>query len=171
THRQHRAPPPMTLTGHNLAAGLTQAQLAERGEVSREWLIGIEQGRRPRAELGKLLGLLRVLGLDLVLESPSDVSELDAGERSSSVGASAITTNEITRRAMRDQARATSSALASILKMQSAITGQADFGSALSNVANLKNLMPRPDPNLLLKLDLPNRSDNSDTTDTGSGAE
>lgn len=46
-----------------IAAGLTQAKLAARARVSRELLIGIEQGSRPRAELGKMLDVMRTLDL------------------------------------------------------------------------------------------------------------
>lgn len=52
-------------------SGLTQQELAEQAGVSRKWLIGIEQGERPRAELGKVLDLLRVLGIDLTLSWPA----------------------------------------------------------------------------------------------------
>lgn len=48
-------------------SGLTQQELALRARVSREWISGIEQGKRPRAELGKVLDLLRVLGIDITL--------------------------------------------------------------------------------------------------------
>lgn len=45
------------------AAGLTQVELAQRAGVSREWLIGIERGGRPGAEIGKILSVLRELNL------------------------------------------------------------------------------------------------------------
>lgn len=48
-------------------SGLTQQELAQRAKVSREWISGIEQGKRPRAELGKVLDLLKVLGVDITL--------------------------------------------------------------------------------------------------------
>ncbi|WP_223286165.1 helix-turn-helix domain-containing protein [Kocuria atrinae] len=54
------------------AAGLTQAELAKQAEVSREWLIGIEQGSRPRAELGKILDVLRVLKMSILLQPLSE---------------------------------------------------------------------------------------------------
>lgn len=41
-----------------VAVGLTQAELAEKAGVSREWLNGVERGKRPRAEVGKLLDVL-----------------------------------------------------------------------------------------------------------------
>lgn len=48
-------------------SGLTQQELALQAGVSRKWLIGIEQGERPRAELNKVLDVLRALGIDLTL--------------------------------------------------------------------------------------------------------
>jgi y4mF family transcriptional regulator len=44
--------------------GLDQAELAARVEVSRQWIVGVEQGRA-RAELGLVLRTLDVLGLRL----------------------------------------------------------------------------------------------------------
>lgn len=46
-----------------IAAGYTQAELAAAARVSREWLIGIEQGARPRAELGKIFDIMGALDL------------------------------------------------------------------------------------------------------------
>jgi HTH-type transcriptional regulator/antitoxin HipB len=51
---------------------LTQAQLARDAGVSREWLIGIEQGHRPRAELTKILSVLDTLGLPLYAGTPPE---------------------------------------------------------------------------------------------------
>lgn len=59
--------------------GLTQQQLAEKARVSRSWLIGVEQGQRKGAELNKILGLLRTLGVSLSLElPPEDGSDAEA---------------------------------------------------------------------------------------------
>ncbi len=44
------------------AEGLTQAQLAERAGVGRQWLVALEKGH-DRAELGKALAVLAALGL------------------------------------------------------------------------------------------------------------
>ena len=44
--------------------GLGQAELASRVEVSRQWIVGVEQGRS-RAELGLVLRTLDVLGIRL----------------------------------------------------------------------------------------------------------
>lgn len=56
------------------AAGLTQAALADRAGVSRQWLSGFESGKSPGAELGKVLDVLAALhlALDLVAASPTD---------------------------------------------------------------------------------------------------
>lgn len=61
-------------------SGLTQQELAEQAGVSRKWLIDIEQGKRPRAELGKVLDVLRALGVDLTL-SWSETREPGSTER------------------------------------------------------------------------------------------
>ncbi|MFC7375433.1 helix-turn-helix domain-containing protein [Brachybacterium sp. GCM10030268] len=44
---------------------LTQADLARATGVSRDWLIGVEQGTRPRAELTKILSVLETLDVQL----------------------------------------------------------------------------------------------------------
>lgn len=48
-------------------AGLTQAVVAQRAGVSRQWLSGFESGKNPAAELGKVLDLLAALHLRLDL--------------------------------------------------------------------------------------------------------
>lgn len=50
---------------------LTQESLATLAGVSRSWLIGIEQGKRQRAELDKILNVLGALDINLVLERQS----------------------------------------------------------------------------------------------------
>ncbi|MFC7332467.1 helix-turn-helix domain-containing protein [Rhodocista pekingensis] len=50
------------------ALGLSQRTLAEKAGVSRDWLIGLEQGR-PRAELGLVLRTLAALDLALRLDA------------------------------------------------------------------------------------------------------
>ena len=50
-----------------LAAGLTQAGLAQRAGVSRRWLGQLERGH-PRAEADKLMRVIRALGLSVRLE-------------------------------------------------------------------------------------------------------
>ena len=48
---------------------LTQEELARQAGVSREWLVRLEQGRRPRVELQLVLDTLAVLGLTLSTEN------------------------------------------------------------------------------------------------------
>lgn len=59
-------------------AGLTQEDLARRAAVSRRWLIEVERGH-DNAQLGKVLHLLRVvgLGLDAMPREVPDNGELD----------------------------------------------------------------------------------------------
>lgn len=47
---------------------LTQEALANKANVSRSWLIGLEQGKRPRAEMDKILSLLDTLDISLSLQ-------------------------------------------------------------------------------------------------------
>jgi len=50
------------------ALRLTQAELSGRADVSRQWLVEVESGH-PRAEIGRLLGVLKVLNLELATAS------------------------------------------------------------------------------------------------------
>ncbi|MDQ0093163.1 helix-turn-helix domain-containing protein [Paeniglutamicibacter psychrophenolicus] len=64
-----------------IQAGMTQADLALRAGVSRKWLIGLEQGARTRAELGKVFDTLRALGLSMQFSSSSaEEAQSDAPE-------------------------------------------------------------------------------------------
>lgn len=59
---------------------LTQGALASKAGVSRTWLIGIEQGTRSRAELGKIFDTLEALGISMKFslpEAPEHSSEND----------------------------------------------------------------------------------------------
>jgi HTH-type transcriptional regulator/antitoxin HipB len=56
---------------------LDQADLARQVGVSRQWLIGLEQGR-PRAELALVLRTLRVLGLELDVQPEAPAPESSA---------------------------------------------------------------------------------------------
>lgn len=49
------------------ARGLTQAELAERAGVSRNFVVQVERGQRRGAELDRVLALVRALGLELAL--------------------------------------------------------------------------------------------------------
>ena len=70
------------------ALGLSQRELAERVDVSRQWIVEIEGGKS-RAELGLVLRTLEALGVDLAIDdgstaavtpalavSPSDIDAL-----------------------------------------------------------------------------------------------
>ena len=58
---------------------LSQAELATRAGVSREWLVVVEKGHA-RAELGKLLALMAELGLTLDL-SPDAEADVTPGDQ------------------------------------------------------------------------------------------
>jgi len=47
------------------AQGLTQAELAARSGVSTRWLSLFENRKTPGAELGKVLGVLATLGVEV----------------------------------------------------------------------------------------------------------
>jgi len=54
--------------------GLTQAEVAQRANVSRAFVIDLERGRRPAAELTRVLSVAAALGLGVALvpsERPS----------------------------------------------------------------------------------------------------
>lgn len=49
--------------------GWTQADVARRAGVSRRWVGDVEAGRRPGAELSRLLDVMDVLGLEMTISS------------------------------------------------------------------------------------------------------
>ena len=53
-----------TIRAARRARGLTQAQLAARAGVGRQWLVALEKGH-DRAELGKVISVMNALGLTL----------------------------------------------------------------------------------------------------------
>jgi HTH-type transcriptional regulator / antitoxin HipB len=57
--------------GRRLSLGLSQAQLADRARVSRQWISEFEAGK-PTAELGLVLRLIDALGLCLNLAEPAE---------------------------------------------------------------------------------------------------
>jgi len=59
------------------ARGLTQAGLAERAKVSRQFVISLERGAGPRAELARVLSVLRALGLTMALGDEEAVPTTD----------------------------------------------------------------------------------------------
>ena len=48
-------------------SGLTQAAVADRAAVSRAFVIDLERGRRPRAELTRVLAVMRALDAAITL--------------------------------------------------------------------------------------------------------
>ncbi|GAA1768716.1 helix-turn-helix domain-containing protein [Agromyces humatus] len=48
--------------------GLTQAQLAERANVTREWVVRLEGGK-PRVQMDRVFDLLRALDVEVVLHA------------------------------------------------------------------------------------------------------
>ncbi|MFZ3454307.1 helix-turn-helix domain-containing protein [Arthrobacter sp. 7Tela_A1] len=68
-------------------AGMTQAVLAARAGVSRKWLIGLEQGARTGAELGKVFDVLRALNLSITLGPLIEATQSGAVETSSNSNA------------------------------------------------------------------------------------
>lgn len=66
------------LRSQRLAAGLTQADLAQRAAVSRRWLYDLEAGK-PTAEIGLVLKVVGALGLLLDCRpQPTPEIDLDA---------------------------------------------------------------------------------------------
>lgn len=55
--------------------GLTQATLAERAGVSRQWLNGLENGRIEGLEVGRLMRVLDTLGASLMIRDDARTSE------------------------------------------------------------------------------------------------
>ena len=64
--------------GRRLGLGLSQAELAVRAHVSRQWLSQFEAGK-PTAELGLVLALLDALGLRLGVETVEDAARPRGG--------------------------------------------------------------------------------------------
>lgn len=103
--RQLRTPQDLgaAIRDARIAQGLTQVQLASQAGVSREWLIGVEQGSRPRAELTKILSLLHTLDLPLSIGAAD--SEKALGNHPGGRG-TVLSTDDATRRAMAAYQRA-----------------------------------------------------------------
>lgn len=57
-----------TVRARRLELGLSQAEVASRARVSRQWLSRFEAGR-PSAELGLVMRLLAALDLDMSLQA------------------------------------------------------------------------------------------------------
>lgn len=131
-----------------IAAQFTQAELAERAGVSREWLIGLERGRRPRAELTKILEVLSVLDQPVMLGHEETV-EASEGEPESSHGNNAMSTAEITRRAIersrRPSGAATAASSAAVAATRPLSMGTRPFGSDVLNSDVLHSDVPNSD--------------------------
>jgi HTH-type transcriptional regulator / antitoxin HipB len=57
--------------------GWTQADLAQRAEVSRAFVTDLERGARPRAELARVLAVIRALDKSLAIEDAPPQSSFD----------------------------------------------------------------------------------------------
>ncbi|MDO5662555.1 MAG: helix-turn-helix domain-containing protein [Brachybacterium sp.] len=126
------------------AAQLTQAELAERAGVSREWLIGLERGTRPRAELTKILHVLATLDQPLMLGRDEN-AEVQDNEQPTRDGAP-MTTAEVTRRAI-EQSWPTTFTTGAISSAASAAVAQAptvDISAVLPKI-DLAAMRPWPD--------------------------
>lgn len=55
------------VTGLRKRRGYTQAELARRADVSRQWLVALENGRTEGLEVGRLMRLLETLDASLVI--------------------------------------------------------------------------------------------------------
>jgi HTH-type transcriptional regulator/antitoxin HipB len=62
------------------AQGLTQATVAATAGVSRRWLIAIEHGEHPRAELDRVLRVLQALELDVHVGGPQSTTPTSPSE-------------------------------------------------------------------------------------------
>lgn len=138
-----------------LAAGLTQAELASTAGVSREWLLGLERGARPRAELGKVLAVLDALDLPLTIGREPSSSEASTDSEAAESGAR-LSTAEVTRRAIaasRPTASTYSRLFASALPKAdlSALMPRADVSSMVPKISTA-SLMPTVDPSVMAAL-------------------
>lgn len=59
--------------------GMTQAELSARAGVSRQWLVRLERGQSPRAEMGRVLAVLGHLGLEVHLVDPGEAPGVREG--------------------------------------------------------------------------------------------
>jgi transcriptional regulator with XRE-family HTH domain len=54
--------------------GWTQEELARQARVSRRWVIAMESGKATRAEVGRLLDVLEVLGIPMAFPPRSAIA-------------------------------------------------------------------------------------------------
>ncbi|MGQ4536462.1 helix-turn-helix domain-containing protein [Dermabacteraceae bacterium P13264] len=142
------------------SAGLTQAQLAKRAGVSREWLVGLERGARPRAEFAKIVAVLGALGMQLSVSASVPASaapgaeeerETDAPKHADGRAECArkMSTAEVTRRAI-----AGSRVPVASTGLYEKVVGQSIRNPALDQVVSaltpdISSLLPRPSAELL----------------------
>lgn len=139
-----------------LAARLTQAKLAAAAGVSREWLLGLERGARPRAELGKVLAVLDALDLPLTIGSEPSTSEASAEPDDSAEPEARLSTAEVTRRAIaasRPTGSTYSHLLANALPTAdlSTLMPRIDASSSVPKLST-STLMPTMDPSVMAAL-------------------
>jgi HTH-type transcriptional regulator/antitoxin HipB len=80
-----------TARGRRLSLGLSQAELATRARVSRQWISEFEAGK-PTAELGLVIRLLDALGLQLNVDERA-ASKGDQPPRSRTIDLDALLTD------------------------------------------------------------------------------
>ncbi|MGQ4510371.1 helix-turn-helix domain-containing protein [Dermabacteraceae bacterium P7054] len=149
------------------SAGLTQAQLAKRAGVSREWLVGLERGARPRAEFAKIVAVLGALGMQLSVSASVPASaapgaeeerETDAPKHADGRAECArkMSTAEVTRRAIAGSRVPVASTGLYEKVMESAIRNSGldkAVSAAMPDLSHLmpdvSHLMPRPSAELL----------------------
>lgn len=138
------------------AAQLTQVELAERAGVSREWLIGLERGARPRAELTKILDVLAALDQPLML-GREEAAEAPEKDEEPARDGEPMTTAEVTRRAIEQswpttlRAAATSAAAVAAATQTPRLSGILSKEgqpvaptAALEEIARVTAKLPRP---------------------------
>jgi len=59
--------------------GWTQVDLAQRANVTRQWVIRLEQGRHDKAEIGLVLAVLNALAVQLHAGEPLKPAKRDPG--------------------------------------------------------------------------------------------
>ena len=57
---------------------LTQAQLAAKARVGRQWLVAVEAGTHERAEIGKVLSVLSAQDIELFARTSDEPAEPSA---------------------------------------------------------------------------------------------
>lgn len=129
------------------AAHLTQAELATRAGVSREWLIGLERGARPRAELTKILGVLSALDQPLMLGCDEHAAPPSKGAEPSNRG-TGMSTAEVTRRAIertRQPADVATHVTPEGDRAPGSMGGASSLVASMQEITKMTGAMRRPD--------------------------